>query len=119
ARRERTCLKCYASRLRVLRRNIKVNKRATRSKRGMLQTYSNRRREYIQRLAWRRTLLRNLLELRFQIYSHPFINVNPRSVYASPQLNSHLVTLAASLGLSPKLGKDFLMLTPLLIFFSN
>jgi hypothetical protein len=31
----------------------------------------------------------------------------------------YLVTLAASLGLSPKLGKDFLTITPLLIFFSS
>jgi hypothetical protein len=99
--------------------NVKVSKETSRNKRGTSQTHSNRRRKYIQCPTWRRTLLRSLFELRFQIYSHPFINVNSLSIYAGPQLNSHLVTLAASLGLSPKLGKDFLTITPLLIFFSS
>jgi hypothetical protein len=82
--------------------NIRVSKETSSSKRGTFQTHSNRRREYIQRPHWRRTLLRSLLEPRFQIYNHIFINVNSPSIYANTQINSNLVTVAASLGLFPK-----------------
>jgi hypothetical protein len=47
------------------------------------------------------------------------MNVGLLSIYARPELNSHLVTLAASLRLSPEFGNDFLTLTPVSIFFSS
>jgi hypothetical protein len=96
--------------------NIKVSKETSRNKRGTPQTHSNRCREYIQRPPWQRTLLRSLVELRIAIHS---LTSTFYTYTHGPKLNSHLVTLAASLGLSPKLGKDYSTLTPLLIFFCN
>ena len=99
---ERTCLDGYGRRFVRPWANIKVSEETKRSKKGTFQTHSNRCRGYIQRPRWRRTMQRSLLELRFQIYNHPFIKVNHPSIYAGPELNSHLATVAASLGLSLK-----------------
>jgi hypothetical protein len=93
--------------------NIRVSKETSSIKTGTSQTHSNRRREYIQRPHWRRTLLRSLLELsRFQIYNHIFINVNPPSIYANTQLI--FSNVAASLGLSPKARRWLLDAYPVL-----
>jgi hypothetical protein len=96
--------------------NIKVSKETSRSKRGAPQTHSNRHWEYMQRPPWRRTLLRSLLELRFQTYSHTFVYVNLLYIYARPRTQLTFSNTRHVIRPVPIARQG---LPPFLIFFPN
>jgi hypothetical protein len=98
--------------------NTKVSKETSGSKRGTFQTHSNRRREYIQCPPWRRTLLRSLLELCFQIYSHLFINVNSIHICWPPTQLTFSNTCSIIRPV-PKAWQGLLYTNSILDFFSS